>query len=330
MEPAAAPSQRPPPPSGPPAEAAAEQLSAHAMFDPSTAKARGSSLVGKGLKHVGKRTGLAGGRPKPPPPSYPRGPPPAQPGAQVEPEPEPELEPSLPMVLPRWSAVVGPPLASELGDDGSELALEPEELEGLELAVVNNPARTLGSTLAIVARSSSTRVPVNRVVMDINGQDVQGKSAAELLALAGVAPCSLRLTGATIADLRHRAVAAFYERSGAVDYKPNEPEQTTGLTVSVSQTVAALQQPATSVVNSLRLAASRFEKPPEPAADAAADGKRRAEVLFEWNEATGASPDDLVLAAGVVVEVISDEPGHGWLTGAHGGKQGIFPANYVK
>ena len=328
MEPAAAPSQRPP--SGPPAEAAAQQLSAHAMFDPSTAKARGSSLVGKGLKHVGKRTGLAGGRPKPPPPSYPRGPPPAQPGAQVEPEPEPELEPSLPMVLPRWSAVVGPPLASELGDDGSELALEPEELEGLELAVVNNPARTLGSTLAIVARSSSTRVPVNRVVMDINGQDVQGKSAAELLALAGVAPCSLRLTGATIADLRHRAVAAFYERSGAVDYKPNEPEQTTGLTVSVSQTVAALQQPATSVVNSLRLAASRFEKPPEPAADAAADGKRRAEVLFEWNEATGASPDDLVLAAGAVVEVISDEPGHGWLTGAHGGKQGIFPANYVK
>ena len=60
------------------------------------------------------------------------------------------------------------------------------------------------------------------------------------------------------------------------------------------------------------------------------DGVRMGKALYPWNVELGASPGDLTFNPDDVIELVSDEPGQGWRTGVLGGRQGIFPANYVE
>ena len=68
-----------------------------------------------------------------------------------------------------------------------------------------------------------------------------------------------------------------------------------------------------------------------PSANAVrASGKRMARALYAWNESVGAAPGDLNFEVDDEIEVISDAPGDGWMTGATADAQGMFPSNYVE
>ena len=55
-----------------------------------------------------------------------------------------------------------------------------------------------------------------------------------------------------------------------------------------------------------------------------------ARALYAWNESVGAAPGDLNFEVDDEIEVISDAPGDGWMTGATADAQGMFPSNYVE
>ena len=51
---------------------------------------------------------------------------------------------------------------------------------------------------------------------------------------------------------------------------------------------------------------------------------RQVEALLSRS---AAADGNLTFATGEIIDVLSDEPGEGWLTGTCGGRSGIFPAN---
>merc|ERR1712096_417819 len=61
-------------------------------------------------------------------------------------------------------------------------------------------------------------------------------------------------------------------------------------------------------------------------ADGAAntDPLRQVEALLSRS---AAAEGNLTFETGEIIDVLSDEPGEGWLTGTCGGRSGIFPAN---
>ena len=63
---------------------------------------------------------------------------------------------------------------------------------------------------------------------------------------------------------------------------------------------------------------------------AAAPAPRTVKALHDWNEAAGASADDLHFARGDTIELLSERPGHGWFTGRLGDAKGTFPSNRVE
>lgn len=56
---------------------------------------------------------------------------------------------------------------------------------------------------------------------------------------------------------------------------------------------------------------------------------RMVRAVRPWTEATGAAATDLHFNTDALIELISDEPGGGWVTGKIGSEEGIFPQNYA-
>jgi hypothetical protein len=108
---------------------------------------------------------------------------------------------------------------------GTELSLTAEEARGMAFDVVPDPRKPLGPTVAVVSWSEDDRVPLDRIVMAVNGAPVSGKSAAQLVDLLSAArpPVSLRVSDATIDEHRHNAVAMFYDSTGGVDLTAQSP-----------------------------------------------------------------------------------------------------------
>jgi hypothetical protein len=57
---------------------------------------------------------------------------------------------------------------------------------------------------------------------------------------------------------------------------------------------------------------------------------KRVRAKFPWDEAAGASPEDLTFRKGDIIEIVDEiNPGQGWYTGRCEARAGIFPGNYV-
>jgi hypothetical protein len=212
---------------------------ANRMFDEGARGRDTSSLhyVGKGLGLAGKKLRLTGGRAAPPAPSAHAGgtapqlqprsewgdpPPPPAPARMSDSDEEPPPPPPPPPPAAAYEDDLPPPPPSPPPrDDGTEFSLSAAEARGLAFQIVNNPSNSLGSTMAVVAWSDGNRVPVNRVVMTVNGADVAGQTVAQLTDAVSSAPppVSVRVTNSTITDLRQYVVAAYYAQTNGVDLR---------------------------------------------------------------------------------------------------------------
>eukprot|EP01045_Picozoa_sp_COSAG04_P021423 COSAG04_NODE_2302_length_4363_cov_4.173465_4_plen_401_part_00 len=196
-----------------------------------------------------------------------------------------------------------------------------------DLAGVGNGAsRRWANAVYELAHAQEVDEPTQRSTqMGRSGQSRRGAAAnAAGKVMVGVV-CAVFLLSSLLALVRHR-VKEFRHRENIRDRRAMDARALPAPTTQNNPLASAVKplQP----IQPVGTAESRRTGNTDADGTAANAGPlRQVEALLSRS---AAADGNLTFATGEIIDVLSDEPGEGWLTGTCGGRSGIFPANCKK